>query len=535
MKFRILLQICLVFAPRVGCAPASSSPQSALEVWHAGRPGGLVLASVTPTGAAFAQVGTFAADDPRPVDADTFFEIGSVTKVFTAVLLADADQRGVVKLDDPIGAPSPAGGITYRELVTHTSGLPRMPADFTRGDLGNPYVDQDLDALARSLALHAPDAKPSKSMYSNFGFAVLGAALAAAERTAWTDLVRTRVLDPLGLKRTATSWRDVNARTLAPGHSAQGRAANWDLAAYSPAGGLVSSARELARFAQAALGLVETPINSRLAETMRPLVSGENSDHRFGMAWRVEADGDAEIVWHSGATGGYRSFVGLNPARRTAIVLLTNADLAPEPLGLHLLAGRALPVTTRRATAPELLPLLGNYPLSLSLVITVTAEGNDLFAQATVQPRVRLRPVSRDRYRIDGVPGEIEFRRTENGTAVTALLLHQHGISQSAPRLAPGSMPVMPAELALTPAELDSYVGRYKLDAVEMAITRRGDRLFAQITGQPATRIFAEATERFFFKDVNARLTFHLDGNGQVIALTLHQHGRDVRAARISL
>jgi serine-type D-Ala-D-Ala carboxypeptidase/endopeptidase len=131
---------------------------------------------------------------PRPVDADTLFEIGSVTKVFTAVLLADADQRGVVKLDDSIGAPSPAGGITYRQLVTHTSGLPRMPADFTRGDLGNPYVDQDLDALARSLALHATDAKPAKCVYSNLGFAVLGAALSAAERTAWTDLVRTRVL-----------------------------------------------------------------------------------------------------------------------------------------------------------------------------------------------------------------------------------------------------------------------------------------------------------------------------------------------------
>jgi len=116
------------------CATASAAlppeTQETLNRWLEGNPGGIVVALIDAKGVEFAQAGTFSADNPKYVDADSQFEIGSISKVFTATLFAESLRLGKVGLDDPVGLPFAPSRITYRQLLTHTSGLPDHQKDF---------------------------------------------------------------------------------------------------------------------------------------------------------------------------------------------------------------------------------------------------------------------------------------------------------------------------------------------------------------------------------------------------------------------
>jgi CubicO group peptidase (beta-lactamase class C family) len=529
---------CLLTAALFGLANLSHARASeatitaSLKAWLGDQPGGVAAAYIDASGVTLANAGKFSPSDPRPITADTWFEIGSVTKVFTATLLADALQRGTVTLDTTVGAPFAPRQVTLRQLATHTSGLPRMPRDFASSDALNPYADEDLAVLVKSFDAVSGGLKPAPSSYSNFGFAVLGQAVARAGGKPYAELLRERVLGPLGLRDTLLSWRDAKPDRLAPPYTATGPGSNWDLNAFSPAGALVSTTRDLARFVQANLGLVQTPLLATLVATRQAQAPGDAPGRKIGLAWQLERRGAAEIVWHNGATGGYHSFVAFDPVAKIGVVVLTNHAAAVEPLGYAILAGKPLPERAVSAKPAEALaPYLGNYPLTPAFVMAVTAEGDQLFVQATNQPRLKLKPVSTDRYATEGVEAEVSFERNAAGK-VTALVLHQNGLDQRAPHLAPDEKPVAPKEIALTAEDLDAYLGRYQLGPVVFTVTRDGTRLFAQLTGQGKAPVFASAKDEFFYKIVNAQLSFVREG-GKVVALILHQNGRDQRAERV--
>ncbi len=512
--------------PPIGAAPAST--QQSVERWLGDQPGGVAVAYVDASGVTFFNAGKFDMADQRPMTPDTEFEIGSMTKVFTALLLADTVRAGKVALDTPVGAPFERSAITWQQLATHTSGLPRLPGDFRPGDPANPYADQDLARLEQSFRREAPKAKPSERMdYSNFGYAVLGQALAGAWGQPYRAVLKERILGPLGLKDTVTTWRKADPARLAPGHAEQGRAANWDLDAYAPAGALVSTTRDLARFVQACLGFVDTPLAPVLAEVTKPRAMGDMPGRQIGLGWLVEKRGESTIVWHNGGTGGYRAFVGFDPAKRVGVVALTNHTRGTEPLGFALLAGVELPKPKApEAPANSLRTYLGNYPLTPSFVIAITAEGDKLYAQATNQPRLALQAVAGDRYAIVGVAAEISFERNATGE-VTALILHQNGLNQRAPHLAPGAMPSEAKSIALTAEQLADYPGEYQLGPVMFTVKIEGGQLVVQLTGQAFYPVFASAKDEFFYKIVNAQLSFVRGADGKVVALILHQNGRD--------
>lgn len=420
--------------------------QPTIDAWQAKRSGGIVIGVVTADKVEFHQAGTFSDDDPRPVDPETLFEIGSVTKVFTALLLADAIERGVVKLDDTIGAPFAPSSITYRQLATHTSGLPSVPpiSDY---DPDDPYATITLASLIDTFAKIAPAAKPSAPAYSNFGFAILGHAIAARNNETWPVSIKQRILEPLGLTDTFLSWREVDAKRLPPGHARGSRMTSWTLDGYAPAGSLVSSARDLTRFVRAALGLLETPLNSAFTATLQRIHWNEATKSGSGLAWPLGLRGTREIAQHSGRTGGYDSFVGLNPQHQRGVVILSNDISVVAPLA----------------------------PLGLSLLL-----------------------------------------------------------EDPLPKAPAGKKPVARKEVMLATDDLDAYVGRYELAPKHIfTIKRANDRLSAQLTGQPFLRLYAEGGDKFFYKALEAQLTFERDAEGKVAALTLHQNGRDSRAQRI--
>ena len=523
----------LLGAMNQAAAAVPPNAQQSVERWLGEQPGGVAVAYADAGGVTFFNAGKFAADDARPITPDTEFEIGSMTKVFTALLLADTVRAGKATLEAPIGAPFAPTTITWQQLATHTSGLPRLPGDFRSGDSANPYAEQDLARLEASWRSEAPKAKPGERMdYSNFGYAVLGQALAAAWGQPYPAVLKERILGPLGLKDTATAWREADPARLAPGHAEQGRAANWDLNAYAPAGALVSTTRDLARLAQACLGLVDTPLAPVLAEAAKPRAAGDMPGRQIGLGWIVEKRGATTIVWHNGGTGGYRSFVGYDAAKRVGVAVLTNHTRGVEPLGFALLAGIELPKPKESVSpAEKLKEYLGNYPLAPSFVIAVTAEGERLFIQATNQPRLALKALAADHYAVEGVTAEISFERDAAGK-VAALVLHQNGMNQRAPHLPPGAGPTAPKEVALTVAQLADYVGEFKLGPAKFTVKVEADRLLVQLTGQAFYPVFASARDEFFYKVVNAQLSFVRGADGKVEALILHQNGRDQRAER---
>ncbi len=291
-------------------------------------------------------------DGPAP-GADTLFEIGSITKVFTGLLLAVAAVRGEVTVDTPVGALLPGvaipdrGGvaITLEQLSTHRSGLPRSPvglrAELRTGVLGgrNPYADltteRVLDLLARTPLRRTPGTGPIA--YSNLGSGLLGIALVrAAGADSYADLVQSRICAPLGLADT-TVLEHADPRRLATGHRSRRRPVDhWTLTGLAGAGALLSSGADLLTFLSAQLRPESTPLAAAIRLSQQP----RHTERRYGIAlgWITTTSRTGlRLLWHNGGTGGFRSFAGLRPDRGTGVVVLANSRRAPEPAGLRLL------------------------------------------------------------------------------------------------------------------------------------------------------------------------------------------------------
>ena len=525
------------------CPAATPDVQTLIDTWNKDKPGGVAVAWVDEQGVQFFQTGRFAKGDDRPVTPDTQFEIGSVTKVFTALLLAESERAGKVNRDDPVTkylqVPTNPEGlarlekITLLMLATHTSGLPRLPPGFLPADMRDPYADFTQEKLLAALATSAGSVKPPADYaYSNYGAAVLGQVLAAAWGQSYAEALRQHVLDPLGLSQTTLGLRGAAALAdLAPGHDDKGTSVpNWTWDAVAPAGGIRSSARQMALFLQACLGLRETPLAASFAATaqpMRPLVGLVGS---IGLAWHLTAD-DPPVIWHNGGTGGCRSFVGFDPRGKRGVVVLVNIAQSPDGLAMGLLRGNKntpAPAATGAASPANLGDYVGRYPLAPTFVMSVTTDQGRLFLQATGQSQLLLVPAGIDRFKVKDVEAEVSFERDAAGKVV-ALVLHQNGMDQRAKR---GEV-ALPVEITLPVEQLQGYVGDYALTpAVLLNVTVQDGGLAVQVTGQSRLPVFASAKDKFFYKAVDAQIAFQRDASGLVTGLVLHQGGRDFVAEK---
>ncbi|KRQ94381.1 hypothetical protein CP49_36910 [Bradyrhizobium valentinum] len=294
----------------------------------------------------------------RRLDADTVFEIGSITKVFTALLFADMVLRGEVAADDPTAKFLPAGvkmpdfegaPITLLDLATYTSGLPRMPSNFAPKDWSNPYIDYTAERLYEYLSNHKLGFKPGTHYeYANLGFGLLGHILELRAGKSYEELVVSRICAPLGMDDTRITLTSSMRQRLAQGHSAElAPVANWDYLALAGAGAFRSTANDLLKFLQTCLDPADTPVAA--AQRMALSVRRPQTDQRdVGLGWFVSLRFGDELIWKSGGTGGYAAFIGYSTKTRRNCILLSNAaDYDPNiALGMHLLnAAYPLPKT----------------------------------------------------------------------------------------------------------------------------------------------------------------------------------------------
>ncbi len=506
---------------------------------------GVVVGVVDAEGASYFGYGRLSAGGERTPGERTIFEIGSITKAFTGVLLAEMAERGLVALDDPVARFLPPGSrvpsrdgrqITLRDLAGHRSGLPRLPGNLVPRDGANPYADYTAREMLEFLRGHRLErAVGAAYEYSNLGAGLLGYALAQRAGTDYEGLVIERLARPLGLDDTRITLSAEQRSRLARGHAGGRPVANWDIDALAGAGALRSTASDMLRFLAANLGLVETPLAAALAASRQEPVETGREQLAVARGWHVRTGFDREIVWHNGGTGGYRSFCGFDPVARRGVVVLSNSTSdVVDALGLNLLEPRYELPAVREVVAVDaarLADYAGYYELAPGVLFHITTEGGRLFAQLSGQERYPVFSTSETEYFYKVVDARLTFVRGEDG-AVDHLVLHQGG-DRKAPRLH-GYEPPVRAEVEVAAAVLERYVGGYELaPGVELTVTRDNDRLYAQLTSQPRFPVFAESETVFFYKVVEAQITFETGEQGEVTGLVLLQGGVEHRARRI--
>ena len=498
--------------------------------------------------------GRLATDSEKKPDGDTVFEIGSITKVFTSTVLASFVEKGTLEFETPVQdllgsaarVPTRNGAeISLLHLATHSSGLPRLPDNLDPEDPSNPYADYTIDQLYAFLSSHELARDIGERIeYSNLGVGLLGHSLARKNGTDYETLVSTQLLEPLGMADTSIALTPALRERLAVGHDrALEQVANWDIATLAGAGALRSTANDMLTFVEANLGLRDSTLNQALAATHVARRQFTAPNMEIGLGWIIRSEHDRALLWHNGGTGGYRSFVGFDPVSSTGVVVLSNTSFSVDDLGFHLLDRRFdLSTPPPRRTEIEVDPAIydeyaGRYQVAKGVLATVTREDDQIFVQLTGQPRLEIFPESESSFFLRAVQAQISFGRNDRGT-VDHLVLHQNGLDQRAVRLAEGvdSIAYGPAEtVSLPEATLERYIGQYALQpGFDITVTHHEQQLWAQVTGQPRIKIYASSETEFFYRVVDARITFHLDDDGSVTSLTLHQAGRELSARKLS-
>ena len=388
-----------------------------------------------------------------PLDGNSVFEIGSISKVFTATVLAELVQQGKVKLDDPVQKYLPASVhmptrngkvITLGMLSEQNSGLPRMPDNFHPANASNPYADYGTRQLYEFLNGYQLTRDPGAEFeYSNVGVGLLGHVLSLVTGKSYEELERSLVWAPLGMTHTAITLTPWMKQHLALGHDEQGNVVpNWDLDALAGAGAIRSTANDMLKFADANLHPERGPLERAMAFAHQ--VRARAGAMGIGLNWFSVYAGADTIVWHNGGTGGYRTYIGLLPSRKMAVVLLTNTGgTGADDIGMHLLspsiplAPKPAPVKQRTAItlpAGTLARYVGTYQLAPAFAIEVTADGDALYGQPTGQPKFRLWPETEVDFFLKEVDAQLTFIRDADGT-VSGLVLHQNGQNMPATKV----------------------------------------------------------------------------------------------------
>ena len=394
--------------------------------------------------------------DERTPDGKTIYEVGSVSKVFTGVLLADAITRKLVRLDQPAGELLPTHvtmpifeqrAITLQHLATHVSGLPPIPDNLNLTDMENPYAAYSIEDLYEFLGQHRLTRAPGeKGEYSNLGVGLLGNLLAHRQQMSYDKLVRERIASPLGMVDTTIALDDQQKVRLAPPHTADGTVtSNWDIPAFAGAGAILSSVDDMLIFAKAHLSPPADEIGRAIElawkEHQSPISDG---DFAVGLGWHFARDGRTR--WHNGQTGGYHSMLLINRDIDSAIVLLANTathevDRLAQDI-MQTIAGAE--VEPRTFEQPIAVPVeimrsyVGQYELAGGMIFAVSVDGDGddakLMVGLTGQPTFQVYPRSNTEWFYRVVKATLTFQTDDTGKC-ESVELFQHGVRQTAKRV----------------------------------------------------------------------------------------------------
>jgi CubicO group peptidase (beta-lactamase class C family) len=407
---------------------------------------GLIVGVIDPGGRALYVRGPARIGNDDPVAGDTIFEIGSVTKAFTGLLLTDMARRGQLSLDDPVAKRLPAGAaipqrgpraMTLLDLATHTSGLPRMPPNVAVSDFNNPNAGLTVDQFLRSVAQYELTRDVGQAYeYSNAGYDLLGLVEENVGGTDYETLLKSRILGPLHMEHTRIGDSLADKGLLATGYDAHLRPVPRASPPTLPgAEGLCSTASDLLNFLAANLGLTSSPLAPAMADMLRTSRPTHYAELKAAIGWHIASLHGVDIVFANGQTDGYRAFIGFSPKTRAGVVVLSNAANTIDDIGVHILDQKTPLRRLHREVAvnnpAEYNNYLGVYRVSDTFSLIVTRDGNRLFIQGMGQPRAELFAEGDGKFFLRVVDGEVIFRTDSAGRA-SSLELTQDGKTATA-------------------------------------------------------------------------------------------------------
>ncbi|WP_339736115.1 serine hydrolase [uncultured Gimesia sp.] len=396
--------------------------------------------------------------DGKKANDSTLYEIGSISKVFTGLMLADAVVRGEIDLNAAADVDNRAGiwlpsrdnrSIKWIDLSTHRSGLPRLPSNLVLTDLKNPYRNYNSKKAAAFLNQYELPRQPGASQeYSNLGASVLGYLVAQQAGRSYQQLLQERIAKPLQMTDCSVSLsKDQRQRFATPHDKFGSPTPPWMFSNLPGAGGIRATMQDMLRFAQAQL----TPPTGKIGEAIelawKQQSDADASGPAMGLGWMIAEDGQTR--WHNGQTAGSYSVLFINRKLNCAVVVLCNTAVINEIDQLAMLlvmkaAGQDVkpgPDKTSDHKSDDLVidakqrrRLVGRYQLAPNFIFTVRDRDGHLMVGITNQPTQEVFPDSPTRWSYRGIPATLEFKLRKTGPA-TSLILHQNGVKQTAIRI----------------------------------------------------------------------------------------------------
>lgn len=527
---------------------------------------GIVVGVITSEGVSYYSYGVKSLETKEPVDENSVFEIGSISKTFTGILLADMVVKGELNLDTPlqqllpeeVKAPTRNGeSIRLYHLSNHTSSFPEMPDDFTPSNSANFYADYSEEQLYVFLNNYQLTRDiGSKYEYSNYAQGLLGHVLANKKQMSYEELMIEVIAKPLKLENTRIAFSPKMKENLAMGHSGGVEVENWDIPTLAGAGAIRSTAVDMLNYLEANMGLKKSNLYPAMQLSHKKTTS-VSSNLMVGLGWHISLRDELEIVWHNGATGGYRAFAGFIKGGDKGIVVLTNSKNAADinDIGFHLLDQTS---TLDKPKKPSFVTHLKNSIENEGIEIAkrtywelkenqtdkydfgenqLNGLGYSYLAKGELKKAIAVFKLNTEAFpkssNVFDSYGEALMKNNENEKAIESYKKSveiNYGNTNGIAMLKKLGVDTenMVAKVRINDAILESYVGSYKYQKFTMNVTKAGKQMKIQITGQDEIEIFPKSENVFYLKVVVANITFNKNKDGQVESLTLSQGGQEI-------
>ena len=399
---------------------------------------GVSVATIENGEISYLTFGALDLEDEQIVTVDTLFEIGSITKTFTSLALANMVQEGKVKLYDPVQKYLPdtvkmplSNGkeITLLSLANHSSGLPRLPSNMPFSDPEDPYADYSVELIYSFLNAYVlPRDIGEQVEYSNLGAGLLGHILSLIDNKSYEQVINDRVFKSFGMTKSFVEVPSSHLSQLSNGYGVDlKKAKHWRLPTLAGAGAIKSNIIDMAVYLQ---NNIEAE-NASIQLTHKQTIGFDNQQEKVGLAWFTAEHQSGKYLWHNGGTGGFRSFMGFDPVNKKGIVILENTTNGMDALGDAYMRGTLAQLKSnlldvKLIDEAKLVRLNGDYVLAPGFIMSVTNVSQKLFIQATGQAKLPLTAKSETVFVQNAVGAKITFELNDKGEPL-ALTLEQGG------------------------------------------------------------------------------------------------------------
>ena len=473
---------------------------------------------------------------PAKIVSEQLFEIGSITKVFTGLLLAQAVEKGDLSLDDSLGKllagkvnfqATATAAITLRQLITHSSCLPRLAPGMTASlNTSEPYASLTRSELFDDLSsIKLPSSPPCAAVYSNLGMALVGELLSERYNQPWAELVRERITQPLGMNDTVQALGDKTPR-LAQGYNNQAKAAGWEFKAFVGAGALRSTVSDMLIFSRAMMAGSSGPLGPASQRMLQPL--GQFQNAQIGYAVFIRGLDAKRSYTHDGLTAGYRALWIISPNTQEAVIALASNSHAPTGRLQNLLMAGLYPAAAQPSKTPveNIGEYASIYRVDKSMAVAFVVQNAQLYRRITGGGYRVLSPAGTDVFVDEDVGVQYDFVRKDG--VLVSVVYSQGGGGFAAVKTTEPS----PNQAVVSVEKAKEYAGRYLLERslrrnIDFDVRQEGGQLLIRSSNWHRQPVFPKPgqNDRFFYDAPNVEIKFERNEQGAITALTLHENG----------